>query len=49
MRRETGDETGCENIGPDDTGDADYGRLLERAERRLTQQGAVGGWLRRTA
>ena len=22
--------TGCENIGPEDTFDADYGRLLER-------------------
>jgi hypothetical protein len=26
-----GDQRGCENIGPEDTADGDYGRLLERA------------------
>ena len=29
-----GDVTGCEGIGPEDTGDADYGRILERALNR---------------
>ena len=28
------DLTGCENIGPEDTLDADYGRLLEAAMTR---------------
>jgi hypothetical protein len=28
------DLTGCENIGPEDTGDGDYGRLLEAAIAR---------------
>jgi hypothetical protein len=26
-----GDRTGCEDIGPEDTFDGDYGRLLDRA------------------
>jgi hypothetical protein len=30
----TGHTSGCEGIGPEDTGDADYGRLLEAAMTR---------------
>jgi hypothetical protein len=30
-----GDTTGCEDIGPEDTFDGDYGRLLDRAYEKL--------------
>ena len=48
---------GAEHIGPEDTFDADYGRLLEAVygkwvtspTRTARRVGAVGGWLRRAA
>jgi site-specific DNA recombinase len=33
---------GCEGIGPDDTGDTDYGRLLETAYARTVGRGSKG-------
>ena len=32
-----GDVTGCEHIGPEETGEADYGRLLERATKNSVE------------
>jgi site-specific DNA recombinase len=35
----TGDVRGTEHIGTEDTPEADYGRLLERAQERITRKG----------
>jgi hypothetical protein len=35
-----GDETGCEGIGPEDTFDAGYGRLLDRAYEKDVKGGS---------
>lgn len=40
------DPRGTENIGPEDTFEADYDRLLERAQRRLRERGGVPGGIR---
>ena len=42
-----GDTTGCENISPEDTFDADYGALLEQAYGGHQQQASVGSELRK--
>lgn len=42
-----GDIAGCEGIGPEDTFDGDYGRLLERVHVKgdSSPAGSAGGWI----
>ena len=38
------DRSGKENIGPEDTFDGDYGRLLERASKRVKVLASPAGF-----
>jgi len=50
------DTTGCEGIGPEDTSDGDYGRILERVKGVASLTGhfipwnpPLAGWMPRVA